>query len=47
MPPEQFWRLSPIEFWWQVDARRSKDARYGPLSEDDVAEIYTEMQKAR
>jgi hypothetical protein len=42
MPPAQFWKLHPVEFWWQVDARRPKKM-YGSLTENEVADLYEEM----
>lgn len=39
MPPEQFWKLHPVEFWWLVDARRPSAAQ--GFSEDELQEMYT------
>lgn len=44
MQPEQFWRLAPLEWWWQFDAR-FVGARYGSLTEDQVAELYEALQE--
>lgn len=44
MAPEQFWRLTPLEFWWIADARRPKKM-YGNMTEDEVAELYEEMEQ--
>ena len=42
MTAEQFWSLSPTEFWWWVEARTPKPT-WGdkhPMSEDEVRDIY-------
>lgn len=44
MPPEQFWRLHPLEFWWIADARRPPKM-YGHLTEDEMADLYEELKQ--
>jgi hypothetical protein len=42
MTSEQFWSLSPAEFWWWVEARTPKPT-WGdkhPMFEDEVRDIY-------
>lgn len=45
MPPEQFWRLNPLEFWWLVDARRPQKL-IGGFTEDELEVLYAEMEEA-
>jgi hypothetical protein len=39
MRPKDFWRLTPTEFWWLVDAKRPVKM-YGSMTEFEVAQIY-------
>jgi hypothetical protein len=41
MTAEQFWRLSPTELWWWVEAKRPV-RMYGRMTEDEVRQIYDE-----
>lgn len=41
LSPDQFWRLTPREWWWLHDARQPP-RMYGSLSEAEVAELYDE-----
>lgn len=46
MPPKQFWKLAPIEWWWQADARRPKqEVTAIGLTLDEVAELYDSIMK--
>jgi hypothetical protein len=44
MLPETFWSMSPLEFWWMVDARRPSK-KYGTLTEAEVEEIYEVVER--
>ena len=39
--PDAFWRMTPTELWWLVEAHR-KPPDYGRLTEDEVRELYEE-----
>jgi hypothetical protein len=41
MRPKDFWRLTPAEFWWLLDAKKPVKF-YGKMSEFEVAQIYNE-----
>ena len=41
MRPRDFWRLTPAEFWWLIDAKKPVKM-YGKMSEAEVAQIYQE-----
>lgn len=41
--PEQFWRMSPLEWWWQYDVRRPKGV-FGNLTEDDLEDLYQHLR---
>lgn len=42
MSPRDFWRLSPLEFWWLFDARRP-GKMYGSMQESEVEELYADF----
>jgi len=45
MTSEQFWRLTPTELWWWVEAKTPKRT-WGvkhPMDEDEVRELYDEI----
>lgn len=39
MRPKDFWKLTPIEAMWLVDAKKPVKM-YGKMTEHEVAEIY-------
>jgi len=41
MRPKDFWRLTPAEFWWLLDAKKPVKM-YGKMTEYEVAAIYAE-----
>lgn len=41
MPPRDFWRLHPTEFWWLFEARRPRQM-FGSLTDEEVADLYDE-----
>jgi len=43
LAPAQFWALAPVEFWWQVDARRPRKS-YGSLTEADMDEMIAMLE---
>jgi hypothetical protein len=43
MSPSEFWALDPVEFWWQLEARKPQ-RRYGDLAESDVEELWEVLQ---
>jgi hypothetical protein len=49
MAPEQFWRLSPTEFWWLFDARKqtiqARQQQHGGLTEADREELYQHLRE--
>jgi hypothetical protein len=44
MSPKQFWRLSPIEFWWILEAR-NHGAPKSDLTADDRADLYELLEE--
>lgn len=42
MPPSEFWQITPIEFWWRVEARNGqrKQEMRGGMSEALAEELY-------
>ena len=45
MSPSDFWRLSPTEFWWQLEARGQIAGKRGDLTGDDRAELYEMLEE--
>lgn len=41
MRPKDFWRLTPTEFWWLVEANKPVKM-YGKMTEYEVKAIYEE-----
>lgn len=39
MRPKDFWKLTPVELMWLIEAKRPVKM-YGKLTEDEVAELY-------
>jgi len=44
LSPAEFWRMSPTEFWWFIEAKMEVKM-YGNLSEDDAEGLYQMMQE--
>lgn len=41
MRPKDFWRMTPAEFHWLMEAKRPR-TMYGKMTEDEVEAIYAE-----
>lgn len=39
MAPTEFWRLTPTDLFWLIDAKRPPKM-YGSMTEDQVAELW-------
>lgn len=44
--PSEFWAMRVREWWWLYEDKRPRE-RYGRLSEDQVAELYDDLEAAQ
>jgi len=43
IPPSEFWRMTPQEWWWVYDAKVG-EPRYGQMPESLVEELYEMLE---